>query len=254
MEDILYYIKDERTKESIKDTVAGLAIRYGESLQYIGLKGSHVLRLADKDSDIDLLVVVANAKNDYIKTTEGDYQIVNVGTFVRSIVKMDITAIEAFFSPIVMSNKFESLYEQIDKGLCSVMKHGYGDDLFRQNLIEATKNKYRQYNNLMKSTSIKQRGNHFVRRRNKILSKIFLYFTLSRDAFPLYHYSVHGVSDVWRDRYLKLRHGEDAMLMEILFDKNIYSLPKTTKDDLRFARWCVAEHFTKFIPIVIEQT
>lgn len=156
-------------------------LKYGENLQLIGLRGSRALGIADEHSDTDYLIVVSNLRKN---ETYGDIQVINIKTFINSINKCEISVAEAINNAIYINEKFFDTYRKLLK--ITETSH-YSEGLTRC-LISVLKGYYKRQD-----------------KTDKVISKIYLYYTLLTDYRYKNLANVYKSKQIYKDTIIEYR-------------------------------------------------
>ena len=163
------------------DIVNEYRLQYGENLQVIGLRGSRALGIADEHSDTDYLIVVSNLKKN---ETTGDIQVINIKTFINSINKCEISGAEAINNAIYINNKFFDTYRK----LLRITETSHYSKGLTGCLLSVLKGYYKRQD-----------------KTNKIISKIYLYYTLLTDYRYKNLANVYKSKQIYKDTILEYR-------------------------------------------------
>ena len=169
-------------------------LKYGENLQLIGLRGSRALGIADEQSDTDYLIVVANLRKN---ETYGDIQVINIKTFINSINKCEICGTEAINNAIYINEKFFDTYRK----LLRITETSHYSEGLTGCLLSVLKDYYRRQD-----------------KTNKVISKIYLYYTLLTDYRYKNLTNVYKSKQIYKDtilEYRAIRNNKDTII-----DKN----------------------------------
>lgn len=203
-----------------------LKLTYKDDLLFVGLRGSHCLNLQTKNSDIDLLVVVSD---NYSNAKMQDINILNLSTFKKGVLKVNLEIVEAISNEIYVKNDFEDIIYKIktifESGNESIQY------LFWYQLWSALKNQIKQF--------------YKNERKNKFLSRTLLWGNFLKEKDCINYWIRHkAISQEQKYNYFRIKNNykiteDDLRKLEVLW------LYRTNDDNRKYYRELYNKHLKK---------